>query len=564
MKAKHILLKSLAVVLVQLAFTAVGNAYFVMLPDVAPTPALPYLAEADHYGGPTCVQMILNTCPTTANRHYHAQADIYTSILGHNAEPATWFSDPSGIEGALEDPVFSPCGNWVDYSNTDKDYVLGKMLYWMKTSRYLTPVSITNSEHWVTVFGYETDVEPPYSGSVTLHNVFFYDPNPGYSSFGWAVGDAWKTEPAYWNVPLNKPGSAWHNKYIAIIEPPAPILRVIVIKRLLEGSILPVRKIEKYFYAWLKKIRRKKLARGSFKILRKDLGIEGPILIETPKYSYYLIRFKDRRLAAIFNAYDGSFEEFRYFLQPQKYIVNPDKISSMTRETVRSYKAKIVEMSSPKLRYDPELAQAGRFSPVWEVKATVKDKSGVLRELQLSVNLRGEVVSGLKEPGAKDKDTCCIHFEDPPLPLGTVYHVGNMFTDACVKVTVKAFQWYNGNWTNNGFAKIVKDGRAGGSGQEIAVNNINLGFDFGGPCKGLSLLFGEYGGNLNININGDFQNFQNFSEIDGKIIGGVKVSVVNGFGNDKGSIKLFGTVKSVKSFVIGGQELWLDHVCCHR
>ena len=151
----------------------------------------------------------------------------------------------------------------------------------------------------------------------------------------------------------------------------------------------------------------------------------------------------------------------------------------------------------------------------------------------------------------------CVDFED--LQLGTEYRVGDTFTDAGVKIAVQRFQWSNGQWTDKGFAKVENGGKAGGSGQELRVNNVNLDFNFGGPCDSLTLLFGEYGGNLNIKINGAFKNFQNFIDINSSSIGGVHVHVVPGPSVNKGSLKLVGTINS---FAIGGQELWIDHICC--
>ncbi|MBC8249799.1 MAG: hypothetical protein H8E90_08990, partial [Anaerolineales bacterium] len=150
----------------------------------------------------------------------------------------------------------------------------------------------------------------------------------------------------------------------------------------------------------------------------------------------------------------------------------------------------------------------------------------------------------------------CVDFED--LTLGTVYNVGDTFVTSGITVTATAFQWSGGTWTSDGFAEVENTGLAGGTGQEMEVNNITLEFDFGDPISGLELLFGEYGGNLNIEINGAFQNFENFADIDGSTIGGVSVSVVNGFGNDQGTLTLSGTIYS---FTIGGQELWIDDVC---
>ncbi|MEA3282277.1 MAG: CARDB domain-containing protein [Euryarchaeota archaeon] len=150
----------------------------------------------------------------------------------------------------------------------------------------------------------------------------------------------------------------------------------------------------------------------------------------------------------------------------------------------------------------------------------------------------------------------CVDFED--LLMGAVYHVVDVFTDSGATITVLPFQWDNKNWTSDGYAEIENNGNAGGSGQEMWVNNVNLDFDFGSSCSGISLLFGEYGGNLNIEINGDFRNFEDFVDINGLNIGGANVLVINGFGNDKGSLKLSGTINSL---VIGGQELCIDDVC---
>lgn len=366
-----------------------------MLPDVPCTPSLPYLAEADHYSGPACVQMILNACPNLAKRNYNSQADIYASILSHNSEPTTWFSDPDGIEGALEDPVFSPCGNWVDYSNTAKYTVLGKMLYWMKTTRYLAPVSISANERWVTVIGYQTDIEPPYSDSVTLQNIFFYDPLPGSSSYGWVNGAVWLSDTIYWGVPLSKAGSAWNNKYIAIIEPPKASPRVVIPKWILEGPILPVDKIKQYANKWLENVRREKIAQGPFEILRKKIAIDTPILIKASRYSYYLVPFKDSRLVAIFNAYNGSFEELRYFDKPQKYVVTPKLMNSRLEKILKARKIKIIESSTPELRFYSEQAPLGRFSPVWEVQAAVKDPKGKNIKLPIIMNINGEIIRGL-------------------------------------------------------------------------------------------------------------------------------------------------------------------------
>ncbi|MBT5015849.1 hypothetical protein HOM98_00010 [Candidatus Peregrinibacteria bacterium] len=150
----------------------------------------------------------------------------------------------------------------------------------------------------------------------------------------------------------------------------------------------------------------------------------------------------------------------------------------------------------------------------------------------------------------------CAGFES--LTLNDEYNVGDTFETSDVSVEALEFQWNNDDWTSDGFTEVEDGEAAGGSGQEVEVNNINLGFDFGTSISGLSMNFGEYGGNLNIEINDEFQNFENFEDIDGTEIGGVDVSVVNGLGNDEGSLTIEGIISS---FAVGGQELWIDDVC---
>ncbi len=150
----------------------------------------------------------------------------------------------------------------------------------------------------------------------------------------------------------------------------------------------------------------------------------------------------------------------------------------------------------------------------------------------------------------------CINFEEPP--LGTTYLIGNSFTDSGASMTVDNFQWSNGTWTSGGYARISNAGDAGYVGQEVTINNVNLDFTFPTLPNAVSLNFGEYGGNLNIEINGDFRNFSDFADIHNAVIGGATVTVVNGFGNDQGTLRLNG---DIHSFAIGGQELVIDHVC---
>lgn len=177
------------------------------------------------------------------------------------------------------------------------------------------------------------------------------------------------------------------------------------------------------------------------------------------------------------------------------------------------------------------------------------DSKGMIKESNENNNqMEFPVSSGSQES--------CIDFEQQV--LSTVYNVGDVFTEDGVTITMRDFVDGGGGVTATGEATIENSLQAGHAGQELAVNNINVSFRFGGSNEGISLFFGEYGGNLNIRVNGDFRNFDNFVDINGAIIGGATVAVVNGLGNDMGTLTLSGTVEIL---TIGGQELWIDHVC---
>lgn len=407
--------------------------YTLILPEVGCTPPLPYTVTEDQYVGAACVQMAINACPNVSERKYYKQADIFARIGIHNSE-STWYTgDPAGILGTLEDPLLAPCGNWLDFSNKDKNFVLGNMLYLMNSIRYLTPVLIGNGqpwEHWVTVYGYTTSNIPSTSTlSVNLYSISFYDPTPGSVSDCCVSGTVWLNDTAYWGAPLNKPGSKWHDNYVAVIEPPAVNIQVNVSPWVISGPILSVSRIEESLYKWFKEVKEKSSC-CSFKILAlaSSLKIQKPILIDAGNYQYYLVPFENSRLAAIFNSYTGQFEELRYFQEPRRYISDSQIITTRLKEILSLYKPKTVEITGTQLRYNPGLAVVGRFSPLWQAVASVTDFYGKKHELNISLNSAGQVIKGLEslhipttpshvEPIEKKRPLFSIH-TGTAVPLG--------------------------------------------------------------------------------------------------------------------------------------------------
>jgi hypothetical protein len=144
------------------------------------------------------------------------------------------------------------------------------------------------------------------------------------------------------------------------------------------------------------------------------------------------------------------------------------------------------------------------------------------------------------------------------LTESTTYTIGSTFRSGPAEFAVQPFTWSDGRMTQDGFATVdPARSLAGGTGLEVQVNNVLLAIGFGGPLSSLSLPFGEYGGNVNLEVNGDLHNVDDFAELSGSSIGGAQLTVVAGPQDGLGTISLEGTIQTV---AIGGQELWIDDV----
>ncbi len=159
------------------------------------------------------------------------------------------------------------------------------------------------------------------------------------------------------------------------------------------------------------------------------------------------------------------------------------------------------------------------------------------------------------EPGCRP-----IRFED--VPVGTMFPAGGSFASNGVLMHLEEFYWDVGSCTNptmNGSVMIDDDGLACGSGQDLMVNNVNVAFDYGEPLTDLVIYFGEYGGNVNLTVNGQCVSEAYVSNFP-PMVGGVTVDVYEpNPGNGCGRIVLEGNIYEVS---IGGQEFWIDNILC--
>jgi hypothetical protein len=120
---------------------------------------------------------------------------------------------------------------------------------------------------------------------------------------------------------------------------------------------------------------------------------------------------------------------------------------------------------------------------------------------------------------------------------------------------------YDGSWTDVPGSSVIPN-------RKVVWGNVT---DFGviaplapnsssdDNVSRVAFKYGDYGGNLNIEVNGDVRNIDQFTDIHGTTVGGASVTVTSSSvsGGQQGTVEITG---SVDSFSVGGQELWIDDV----
>jgi hypothetical protein len=374
-------------------------AYSLMLPNPMPAPALPYCSAADGWGGAAVVEMAANSCAGAAGRKHLAQADIWASIQAHNkvGEPAPgWYSDPQGVAGALEDGAFGICGGWHDASDTDRSKVLGKMLFWLRSYKYLGLVSTGSFEHWQVLRGFWTDVEPTSTTTtVTLHEVYLYDPDyPCDTKI--VSGGAFLSSALYWGVPVDRPGSAWHGHYVAVGEPPTLNIRVRVRELATTGTIIPFTGVLPKLRAWA---RDSEVARELGLPAAADGAIE-QVLVKQAHGSYYLttLRLGDGRQAeVILNAYTGDFEEMRVTPVARTLRQSDTQLREVLQAQLAPARLRLSSVAAAEYTLDPKLAGLDRYEPVQRVRVRLAGpQGGGETERTLVLDRAGDVLKGLE------------------------------------------------------------------------------------------------------------------------------------------------------------------------
>jgi hypothetical protein len=266
----------------------------------------------------------------------------------------------------------------VEQSQASRDAVLYFMIYWMSVRKYPSPVLVNQGGHWVVVVGYESDVDPQTSSTVTLQQITFHDPEPhNIGTVTTMSASQWYNGP--WNGAVIYSGT-WLNDYVAVVEPPKPsgTTRVRVVERT-GRQLLSDRQAVEYALRW---VRERQLAeRPGYQVFasgqveptgallvhdepRMDLKQERPI-------DYYVVPFGLRsergghptvRAAVLVNAYTGDLEETTVFGRPIQY---------MTREGALDIAAKAFNVDQARLKatlmFQPSKVSHIRAFPFWEV-----------------------------------------------------------------------------------------------------------------------------------------------------------------------------------------------------
>ncbi len=186
-------------------FTLCGAAQSLAIYTYAPAAAdRPHFAqETDRYCGPAVARMILasreiNKDPLPSQDDLRDR--IYRSNNGWNgfnsANTRADFvsSDPDGIRGALAH--YDPAHTWVSYKKDTVNAANRQLAY--NLERYHVPAAAVLYEggHWVSVYGFKSDVRPTLGGAYTIDGFYINDPAgvAGKHKYMANDADAWRKD----------------------------------------------------------------------------------------------------------------------------------------------------------------------------------------------------------------------------------------------------------------------------------------------------------------------------------------------------------------------------------
>jgi len=272
--------------------------------------------EALTWCGPATAQSIMAGYPTGACTFI--QSDVNDAIQARKVE-ASWDTDPAGLRGTLRDLCPLPPGHgWAIFAQPSATSIMYWTAHYMAVNHYPVAILLSTTthnaiaahhEHWVTVAGIVTNVDPVANSSVTLNFVYIYDQNPTLST---TANPRFLTGTQFYSEfqAVTIPGSTYSGKFVAIIEPPTKTGTATAKTRIVAGALIPIRRAMAAAQEAVKSTLAKVPAFGEAQRLQP----QEPLLVNAERGGYYIVPFAKSAgappsFAVLINAYDGSFLE---------------------------------------------------------------------------------------------------------------------------------------------------------------------------------------------------------------------------------------------------------------
>jgi len=268
-----------------------------------------------------------------------------------------------------------------------------QVLYWMNYNDYAVPILVNNGYHWVDVVGYISDIEPTWGSGAVMEHITINNPWPiGSGQVETMDAATWY---ATYGSAVDKPGSTWDQKYVAVIEPPEA-----------EGSVtfIPVNRrgiIEisgeaalQYAETWIDQLNLAAKDPSYAALNDEKRENYGPLLVregfgfgktdrDVPYYYIipYYVKTNAEEISAfdnevvdgvkvcvLVNAFTGNFEEVASFRNPIKYIYKTEALQIAAE-------ALGVETTAlaGTLVYEPCALSQSRVTPFWEILCKEKE-----------------------------------------------------------------------------------------------------------------------------------------------------------------------------------------------
>jgi len=147
----------------------------------------------------------------------------------------------------------------------------------------------------------------------------------------------------------------------------------------------------------------------------------------------------------------------------------------------------------------------------------------------------------------------CLDFE--ALTTGQTFTGGNVISGGGVSLSVAT-----AGWVNPRHARVDNRRYARGTGLDLNLNNVSLDIAFTRAPDAVAFQFGDLGGQLQLNVNGNAQTLNDLHSLNGQTIAGVEIAVTafQQGANWYGFIVFAGPLSQL---TVGGQELWIDNMC---